>query len=107
MKFKTSEDMLNAIAYTDLYSPSAEKYVFSYNGLGSIAVYDISKAEAEELRQKKIEDECDWSAYLGFGGEIFDTEEYLKENGEIVDEYTCTPNVWCDEMLGIDDWEEV
>ena len=66
---------------TDLYCPSEELYAFVYNDEGSICYYGIGQYEAVELQKEAARDEEYWGAYLGVGGHICDTPEYLMENG--------------------------
>ena len=74
--FSTPESMLKTIQDgIDLYSPSLCIYVFGYNDMGSICAYYITNDEAEKLSQN---DEY-WGAYLGPGGQIYDTVEWQKD----------------------------
>ncbi len=65
----------------DLYNLETEDYIFKYNEGGSIAVYNLSREEAEELEEKATENKEYWGAYLGVGGSIYDDEDmdYFKE----------------------------
>lgn len=104
MKFNNSKELLAYIVNDerDLYSPSKEVYVFSYNSLGSICVYtDIDEDEAKELDSHGEY----WGAYLGAGGRIYDSEEYAREHGYVDDVFL---NIdWCNRMSDVDDWIDV
>lgn len=98
--FETPEEMLAFLRDgPDLYSPSKELYVFGYNDLGSICAYTISKSEAKELSQ--LGDH--WSAHLGWGGEIYDTAEYLREERGMEDPEDDALE-FCRDTYKIPDW---
>lgn len=102
MRFKTPEQILEYINDgNDLYSPSEEIYIFSYNEVGSIVVYHITKKEAtklsEEVRNSDYEDY--WSGFLGAGGDIYDPpthECYVKGTPTNLD--------LCKDLIKIRDW---
>lgn len=107
MKFSTADEMLQTILNgQDLYSPSAEIYVYAEDCSGAIAYYYIDQQEAEKLREEAADAlEC-WSSLLGAGGYIVDSKDYLKSRGEYDDD-SYLPLDWCKDHLEIDDWEEV
>ena len=102
MKFKNGDEMLSILRdATDLYNAEEEKYVFLYNDCSSIAVYDISNEEADELRKLSAENGEYWGAMLGPGGRIYDDPSY-----EDYDENLCSNLNWCnDNHKG--EWEVV
>ena len=103
VSFENAEELLSCVVYDgiDLYSPSAEIYVFGYNDDGAIATYNISHAEAEELIQKSMEADDYWGAFLGVGGTIYDA---FDENNPP----SSTTNIEkCDELAQIKDWVPV
>lgn len=52
LKFNSPKDMLNAIqSGIDLYNPISNQYIFCYNIEGSICMYYIDNAKANELMQ--------------------------------------------------------
>ena len=79
--FRSPEAFLaTVISGQDLYSKSLCLYVFVYNESGSVCVYGVDNETALDL-EKKAKEHCEyWSAYLGLGGEIYDTEDYFKES---------------------------
>lgn len=84
IRFSDGKEMLCAISEKnyDLYCPEKETYVFCYNAVGSIAVYDwIDDEECENLI-KFQENACGeyWGAALGPGGNIYDDANYSEEN---------------------------
>ena len=87
MKFKNGREMRKELKYGDLYNPETGEYVFLYNDVGSIAVYDLSADQVKELREKAKDTGESWSAFLGVGGYIYDDpiewcNERYKENWE-------------------------
>lgn len=97
LTFTNGAEMLDAISgkQMDLYCLEKETYVFSYNGVGSIAVYDwIDEAKANELINfQEISFGEYWGADLGPGGEIYDDDNY-----GVVDEgpaFTGANLDWC------------
>ena len=109
MRFNSPQELLEYIQNGfDLYSPSLEEYAFLYNDMGSICTYHITNEYADKLKQK----EEYWGAYLGWGGHIHDSEEYIIENeGEqnIVHarELHQLPIQWAEDVRDVDDWEDV
>ena len=105
MTFNSGQEMLETIKNdVDLYNRETEQYVFNHSGCGNIAVYYISNEDADELAK---EDDY-WGAYLGVGGAIYDSEEYIRENypedKTNADWYT---NIdWCNENYK-GEWEDV
>lgn len=76
--FTSPEEMYQYVVSgeRDLYNLETENYLFKYNEVGSIAVYNLSREEAEELEEKASEGNEYWGAYLGVGGSIYDDEDY-------------------------------
>lgn len=75
--FDSGKEMLSEIqACSDLYNSVSEQYVFCYNNVGSIAVYNINNKEAGKLKQTIEELGGGWSEYLGPGGYIYDDPSY-------------------------------
>ena len=99
IKFNSAEEMLAEIqSGTDLYSPELETYVFLYTENGSICYYSIDEEEAEELEKTSfLGGEC-WSAYLGVGGSILDSDEWYAENNQTRPDYLESPIEWCEKM---------
>lgn len=91
MKFNSAEEMLEFIQDgNDLWSPSEELYVFVYNEDGAVCTYSIDLTEAKELSLKaELYDEY-WSAFLGWGGSIYDPPRNLK---------------LCEILYDVDDWK--
>lgn len=88
MTFKNGAELYDAVAETDLYNDEKCLYVFLYNDLGSICVYDIQNEEALNLEEKsKVNNEY-WGAFLGAGGAIFD-EPMEFCNAEYTGEWRC------------------
>ena len=79
MKFNSAAEMLKFIQDgNDLWSPSEELYIFVYNEDGAICTYNIDLTEAKELSLKaELHDEY-WSAFLGWGGSIYDPPRNLE-----------------------------
>lgn len=108
VKFKNANEMYDYITSgKDLWSPSAETFAFVYNDEDSICTYSIDEEEAAELDNKGDEF---WGEYLGCGGEIYDSYDYLKyEDGltddEIKEMYTAMD--FCEEYYSLDDWRDV
>lgn len=77
MRFKSPQEMYDFVADgDDIYSPSAEMYIFLYNDTGSLCAYRMSLEEAKSLQSRCVnEDDC-WSDFLGPGGLIYDTLDY-------------------------------
>ena len=77
--FTSGEDMYNEIRYHDydLYSETAELYVFPYNDKGDIAYYRIDKAEAVRLEKESEAANEYWGAFLGIGGYICNEQEAI------------------------------
>ena len=76
MKFKTGGEMLQMInSGIDLYSPTLELYVFSYNDRGAIAYYHIDKSDAVALEMYAQQNDDYWAGSLGPGGCICDAPE--------------------------------
>lgn len=97
MTFKNGEEMLRYLRTNgDLYSPTYMMYVFLYNECGSIARYDVSNEQASMLAAKSVEHDGEyWGAFLGCGGEIYDSPE-----SEHYEEGCCTPLAFCNEYAG-------
>ena len=90
MKFNSAEEILDFIQDgNDLWSPSTNIYVFVYSEEGAICTYHISHKEAIELSKKAEHYNEDWSAFLGWGGEIYDPPKNLE---------------FCERLYTIDDW---
>ena len=81
MRFKSGKEMLDVLSQHDLYNKEKEMYVFSYNGNGSIAYYNLDNAEMNKLRAKTLENETYVGSMLGPGGHIADDPscEYFNE----------------------------
>ena len=105
MKFNSGREMFDYInSDMDLYSPFEEIYVFKYTDNGSICTYTISNEHAKRL--KKMDGY--WGGHLGWGGQIFDSEEWYKENKENILDGIPTAEQWCDMVYNCcDDWEDV
>ena len=110
MKFASPEQLLGYIqSGRDLYSPSEKTYVFVYNQDGSICTYDnISEEKASILMEQ---DEY-WGAYLGCGGGIYDTEEYINKQNDpdllaMAESLRHLAIQWCEDMIGVADWIDV
>lgn len=101
MKFETAEKMLDYINQGhDLYSRTAEIYVFGYNDVGSICTYSIDESEASRLsKQAKYFDESSWSDFLTIGGTIWDDPSH-----ECYHEWQSTNLDCCVELIIYDDW---
>jgi hypothetical protein len=97
MKFNSAEDILEFIQDgNDLWSPSEDLYVFVYNEDGAICTYNIDVTQAKELSLKAdLYDEC-WSAFLGWGGSIYDPPKNLElcEVLYVVDDWRLTTNIF-------------
>lgn len=109
MKFNSGKEMLDYILDGhDLYSSSTATYVFAYNDLGSIAVYgEIFEDEANELHWKANDSDEYWGAFLGIGGMIYDSVEYIEEQKgdvELAIEMHQLNIQWCSSSIDIDDW---
>lgn len=100
MKFNSAEEMLEFIQDgNDLWSESAGLYVFVYNDAGSICTYNIDLTQAKELSLKaELYDEY-WSAFLGWGGSIYDEPQNLElcEKLYKVDDWRLTTNIFEEE----------
>lgn len=100
MKFTTAQEMLEFIQDgNDLWSQSAETYVFVYNGAGSICIYSINKEKAKQLASDAKKYDEYWSAFLGIGGSIYDDpsyEDYTEDQMSNLD--------LCEELYLIEDW---
>ena len=94
MRFKSGKRMLKVLqSDRDLYNKEKEIYVFRYNSAGSIAYYYIDNDEAEELRQRSIEEGVYWGAFLGPGGRIADDPSYENfEDGDYSNIDWCRDN---------------
>lgn len=103
MSFNSPEQMLDAIlkGEKDLYNVKTGDYVFHYSESGSIAVYNLTSEEAEELDKKAIENGEYWGAFLGGGGEIWDDPERAAEN-----EQDCNLD-YCKKVYALDGWVDV
>ena len=103
MRFNSPEQMLDAIlnGEKDLYNVKTGDYVFHYSESGSIAVYNLTSEEAEELDKKAIENGEYWGAFLGGGGEIWDDPERAAEN-----EQDCNLD-YCKKVYALDGWVDV
>lgn len=103
MKFASAKEMLDYINDNhDLYSPTAETYVFNYNDVGSICTYSIDAEEATELAKEvaKNPDELYWGALLGPGGEIWDdTKHDCWEEGQATNLDCCESLIKCDDWI--------
>ena len=76
MRFNSGREMLDYIMDVgDLYNSDSEQYVFLYNNYGAIAVYRLNVDEFRELYRRAEEDGEYVSAYLGFDGYIYDSED--------------------------------
>ncbi len=74
--FEDTAEMYDYISEgNDIYSPTAEMYIFSYNDGGSIAYYTIDEKRAKELAQFSEENNEYWAAALGPSGHIIDAED--------------------------------
>ena len=91
MAFNSAEDMLNFIQNgNDLWSESEGLYVFVYNEDGAICTYSIDITQARELSLKAELYDDYWSAFLGWGGAIYDEPENLE---------------LCEELYMVSDWK--
>lgn len=102
MKFESGQQMLDYIIEGhDLYSKSAEIYVFAYNDAGSIATYDIPEEKANELARlvKESNTEEYWSAFLGVGGSIWDDPSH-----ELYEDCQQTNLDCCNQLIRHTDW---
>lgn len=100
MEFNNAREMLDYINDNhDLYSRTAEKYVFSYNESGSVCVYDIDEKEAKAIAKKARKSEECWSAFLGDGGIIYDDPSYENYTEDLPSNLIC-----CDELIEYEDW---
>ena len=86
----------------DLYNSELEKYVFLYNGTGSICVYSgIDREEATDLAKKGREAGDYWAAFLGWqGSAIYDTPDYENNPPE-----TNEALEWCEGMYDHPAWQ--
>ena len=99
MNFNSAVEMLDAIqSGTDLYSPEIETYVFIYTDNGSICYYSIDEEFAEELEKISFLGGEEWSAYLGIGGHILDSDEWYVENNQTRPDYLESPIEWCEKV---------
>ena len=100
MKFTTAQEMLEFIQDgNDLWSQSAETYVFVYNDAGSICIYSINKEKAKQLASDAKKYDEYWGAFLGIGGSIYDDpsyEDYTEDQMSNLD--------LCEELYLIEDW---
>lgn len=84
--FGSAEDMYDYLRNNgDLYCPGEMLYVFEYGASGSLAVYNITTDEAEDLARECAESAFEeyWGGFLGPGGRIYDTpEDYGNEHGD-------------------------
>lgn len=102
MKFESGQQMLDYINEgNDLYSKSAEIYVFCYNDAGSVATYDISAEKANELTRlvKESKTEEYWSSFLGVGGNIWDDPSH-----ELYKDCQQTNLDCCNQLVQYTDW---
>ena len=100
MKFTTAQEMLEFIQDgNDLWSQSAETYVFVYNDAGSICVYSIDKEKAKQLASDAKEYDEYWSAFLGIGGSIYDDPSYENYTEDQMNNLDL-----CEELYLIEDW---
>lgn len=98
--FNNAEEFIDTLVNNecDLYNPKTGDYVFHYNDKDAIAVYSLTKQEAEALAK---EDDY-WGAYLGFGGRIYDNPtEYAEEHYS--DEGWLTCDDFAKDINGIND----
>ena len=99
MNFNSAAEMLDAIQDgIDLYSPELELYVFLYTNNGSICYYSIDEEEAEELEKSSFLGGEYWSAYLGCGGCIVDSDEWYAENNQTRPDYIKSPIESCEQV---------
>ena len=84
----------------ELYNPSKELYVFTYNDCGSVCVYNIDIDEALKLKNDTELMNEYWGACLGVGGSIYDDPMYeWFEDGETSNRDFCQQTyegVWYD-----------
>lgn len=75
-KFESEQEMLDLIHNgRDLYCPELGLYCFEYNDRGAICSYDIDVYEAFDLMFAAFENNEYWAAFLGPGGEIWDSPD--------------------------------
>lgn len=97
MKFNSAKDMLEFIQDgNDLWSESEGLYVFAYNEDGAVCTYSINITQAKELSLKAELYDDYWSAFLGWGGSIYDepTNLELCESLYTVDDWKLTSNIF-------------
>lgn len=90
--FKNGDEMLRSLNSHDLYNKETGEYVFSYNDVGSVAVYTLSPSEAKELYEKTRDTDVSWSELLGPGGYIYDDPSYPGKSA-----YSISNEEWCDD----------
>jgi hypothetical protein len=103
IKFNSAEEMLERIQEgSDFYNPEYEEYVFVYNDCGSVCSYTINEDEAKELMERSNESGEYWSAYLGWGGGIYEDpshEDYDEDRPSNLD--------YCKDVYMWDGWIDV
>lgn len=79
LHFNTPQDMLQHIVNNnDLYNIKTGEYVFLYNDQNAIAVYQLTKEQADNLyNNTHTSNEPYWSSHLGPGGAIYDEPDNL------------------------------
>lgn len=108
-RFNSGKEMLTKLwGGVDLYSPSANLYVFAYNDSGSIAYYSVDEEEAKQLQElsKKHNGEY-WGAFLGPGGWIIDDPSYEEfHEGDETNLDFCN-NVYRSDWIDTSDIEQI
>lgn len=105
VSFESGEEMLEALDRGDLYSPSQSTYVFKYNEIGSIAVYDwIDRSKALEISALANKNDDYWGSFLGPGGEIYDDPKSDCYDTDHVSNIEWCRNHYTEEWFYTDDW---
>lgn len=114
MKFNTPEEMYNYICFEgDLYNAELGIYVFQYNSVGALAIYDIDSIKADKLALQSIKNDDEyWEAYLGPGGKILEVPEFREayENDTAANycthPYLAPSYEFCEKYYNHDGWED-
>lgn len=110
VRFENGEEMASEIILDgyDFYCPQTNTYVFCYNDWGSIAVYDwIGEEKAKELISDQIKLVDRWSAYLGAGGDIYDSDSYDPDEYFLSLSLTGENRDWIEAHFAAGDWYRV
>lgn len=114
LKFKNGKEMYDYICEgNDIYSKTAEVYVFVYNDGNALCTYDLHEEDVAEIleKMKKNPNEEYWSAFLGWkGSNILDDLDYNDEEYRYSEDWEknklyLRPSLeFCENAYDIEDW---